>query len=91
MERGDTHARWIAPYTLATQYRVAGKAITMVRWFDENGNVTRQLSGCGIDAPVSVKHAVASIVILPKFRVDLDRGLFNDLSDLLGRQIRRGR
>lgn len=49
-EKGRAETRWIAPYVLATSYSVGGKVVQTVRWFDENGIATRELSGTTVDA-----------------------------------------
>lgn len=48
--KGEAESRWIAPYALATSHFVGGKGSTTIRWFDERGRVSRELSGCQIDA-----------------------------------------
>ena len=42
---GQTESRWIAPYALATRYRVGQTHVSTVRWFDDKGRVMKELTG----------------------------------------------
>jgi len=49
---GTAEARWLAPYVLFTRRRVGEARVKSIRWFDANGNVTRELAGPRVDACV---------------------------------------
>jgi hypothetical protein len=46
--RGETCVRWIAPYGLATSYRV-GPLLRSVRWLEETGHIVKELAGPGVE------------------------------------------
>ncbi len=46
---GEANIRWIAPYVLATTYRVDRTSLTTVRWFDDSGRIVKELDGPNLD------------------------------------------
>ena len=43
--QGKCETRWLAPYVLAMTYSIQNKPVTTVRWFNEAGQVTQEVSG----------------------------------------------
>ena len=46
--KGRIRARWLAPYVFAVSGTVGKTPITTVRWFNEKGEVVKELSGPGV-------------------------------------------
>ncbi len=42
---GETESLWIAPFALATRYRIGQTRVSTVRWFDDKGRIVRELTG----------------------------------------------
>jgi hypothetical protein len=48
LRKGYTDSHWGAPFLLVTKFSVEERFVTSVKWFDENGKVTKELSSPGV-------------------------------------------
>ncbi len=60
VEKGRIETRWLAPYVATTTEQVGSSRTTSVRWFDEDGEVVREVSGAGVHSNVGFVYENAN-------------------------------